>query len=361
MIARLELANREFIMTKHKKKSSYKEAGVDIEAAREAVDRFKARVARTFTPGVLSDVGSFGGMYSLAGLKIKEPVLVSSTDGVGTKLLVARMAGRHNTVGECLVNHCVNDIMVQGATPLFFMDYISVGKLAPAQIAEIMEGFITGCENNGIALLGGETAEMPDLYGEEDYDLAGFIVGIAERSELVTGEKVAAGHVLVGLPSTGLHTNGYSLARKIIFTDLGHSIDDPLPGGRDETFGEALLAVHKSYKKALEALFSRKLIHAAAHITGGGLTDNLPRVFPGNLDAEIERSSWPVPPIFKFLIQAGRIDNQEAYRVFNMGIGMVVIAAEDNLEDVAAVLGLQGEEAIIIGRIVPGSGKVIYR
>jgi len=241
------------------------------------------------------------------------------------------------------------------------MDYISTGKLVPARISEIMEGFVRGCENNQIALLGGETAEMPDLYGEEDYDLAGFIVGVADRNEIITGEKVAAGHRLVGLPSTGLHTNGYSLARKIIFSDLGHGISDPLPGGRGETFGEALLAVHKSYKKALEALFSRRLIDAAAHITGGGLTDNLPRVFPANLDAEIERSSWPVPPIFDFLLQAVRIDEEEAYRVFNMGIGMVVIAAEDNMEDVAAVLGFQGEEAFIIGRMVPGSGKVVYK
>ena len=361
MTAGPEPADRVFIMTRRKKKSSYKQAGVDIDAAREAKERFKAGVAGTFTPGVLSDVGSFGGMYSLAGRKMKEPVLVSSTDGVGTKLLVARLAGRHDTVGECLVNHCVNDIMVQGAAPLFFMDYISVGKLVPAQVSEIMKGFIRGCQDNQIALLGGETAEMPDLYGEEDYDLAGFIVGVAERSELVTGERVAAGHMLVGLPSTGLHTNGYSLARKIIFSDLGHSINDPLPGGSGETFGEALLAVHKSYKKALEALFSRRLIDAAAHITGGGLTDNLPRVFPGNLNAEIERSIWPVPPIFDFLVQAGQIDEQEAYRVFNMGIGMVVIAAEENLEDVAAVLGFQGEESIIIGRMVPGSGKVVYK
>jgi len=360
LIAKLKLANRKIIMNKPRKRSSYKQAGVDIDAARDAVERFKARIAKTFTPEVLSDVGHFGGMYSLAGRKMKEPVLVSSTDGVGTKLLVARMAGQHNTVGECLVNHCVNDIMVQGAAPLFFMDYISVGKLVPAHISEIMEGFIAGCKNNGIALLGGETAEMPDLYGKDDYDLAGFIIGIAERGELVTGEKVAAGHMLVGLPSTGLHTNGYSLARKIIFSDCGHSIDDPLPGGRGETFSEVLLAVHKSYKKALEALFSRRLIDAAAHITGGGLSENLPRVFPGNLDAEIETESWVVPKIFEFLIQAGRIEQEEAHRVFNMGIGMVVIAAQDKLEEVAAVLGFQGEEAIIIGQMVPGSGKVIY-
>jgi len=360
LIAGFKPADRVFIMAKQKKKNAYQQAGVDIDAARKAMDRIKAGVAGTYTPGVLSDIGSFGGMYSLGGRKIKEPVLVSSTDGVGTKLLVAKMAGRHNTVGECLVNHCVNDIMVQGASPLFFMDYISVGKLVPERICEIMEGFISGCGNNGIALLGGETAEMPDLYGEDDYDLAGFIVGVAERDALISGEKVAAGHLLVGLPSTGLHTNGYSLARKILFTDLGHGVNDPLPGGRGETLGEALLAVHKSYKKALEALFARGLVDAAAHITGGGLTDNLPRVFPGSLDAEIETSIWPVPPIFEFLVQAGRIDEQEAYRVFNMGIGMVVIVAENNVEEVAAALGFQGEESMIIGRMVPGSGKVIY-
>jgi len=343
-----------------KKGNSYKDAGVDIDAARKAVDRFKQRVAETFTSGVLSEIGSFGGMFSLKDSKLKEPVLVCSTDGVGTKLLVARMAGRHDTVGECLVNHCVNDIMVQGAMPLFFMDYISVGKLVPEHILQVMEGFIRGCKGNSIALLGGETAEMPDLYSEDDYDLAGFIVGLADREDLLTGERVKKGHILVGLQSTGLHTNGYSLARKIIFSKLGYSIDDPLPGGSGESFGEVLLAVHRSYKRPLQELFRRKLIDSAAHITGGGLTDNLPRIFPGSLDAEITLGSWPVPRVFEFLQEAGRIERKEMYRVFNMGVGMVVIAPEEKHEEVMSSLKALGEEAYLIGRMKAGSGRVTY-
>jgi len=345
---------------KKRKKDAYKEAGVDIDAARTAVDRFKAGVAGTYTAGVLSQTGNFGGMFTLAGEKLREPVLVSSTDGVGTKLIVARMAGRHDTVGRCLVNHCVNDIMVQGAKPLFFMDYISVGKLRPDHIGEVMKGFIAGCLENEIALLGGETAEMPDLYGESDYDLAGFIVGIVDRKKIITGDKVQTGNILVGFPSSGLHTNGYSLARKIVFDRLGLGVDDPLPGS-GETLGRALLAVHKSYRKVLEKLFERDLVLAAAHITGGGLTDNLPRVFPADLDAEIETGSWPVRPLFEFLIEKGDVDREEAYRVFNMGIGMVVIVEQRNLEEVAAVAGFQGEDAVIIGRMVPGLGKVQYK
>jgi len=333
---------------------------VDIEAAKDAVDSFKARVAETFDTDVLSEVGHFGGMYSLARAQAKDPVLVCSTDGVGTKLIVARMAGRHDTVGECLVNHCVNDIMVQGAKPLFFMDYISVGKLRPDHIAEVMTGFLRGCSNNGLALLGGETAEMPDLYGEEDYDLAGFIVGLAERERLVTGEKVAEGHVLLGLPSTGLHTNGYSLARKVIFAECGASVDDPLPGGRGETLGETLLRVHRSYKRPLEALFDAGLADAAAHITGGGLTDNLPRVFPHGLDAGIERGSWPVPRIFSYLAEAGGIDEEEMFRVFNMGVGLVLIVAREKLEETLKVLKSLNEEPFVIGRMVAGTHRVRY-
>lgn len=347
-------------MKKPEKKSSYKQAGVDFEAARKAKEAFKSKVAETFGGDVLSEVGHFGGMYSLARAGAKEPVLVSSTDGVGTKLIVARMAGRHDTVGECLVNHCVNDIMVQGAKPLFFMDYISVGRLRPEHIAQVMAGFIRGCQNNGMALLGGETAEMPDLYGPEDYDLAGFIVGLAERSRLVTGEKVAEGHLLVGLPSTGLHTNGYSLARKVIFSELGASINTPLPGGQGETIGEALLAVHRSYKRALEVVFSGNLADAAAHITGGGLTDNLPRVFPHGLDARIERGSWPVPRIFSFLQEAGNIEEEEMYQVFNMGVGLVLIVAREKREKALEVLKNLGEKPVLIGEMVRGSHRVRY-
>ncbi|MEA2063929.1 MAG: phosphoribosylformylglycinamidine cyclo-ligase [Gemmatimonadota bacterium] len=348
-------------MDEQKKKSTYSQAGVDIEAAKEAVEGFKARVAETFTGGVLSEIGHFGGMYSLAEARgLDEPVLISSSDGVGTKLMVAQMTGRHDTVGQCLVNHCVNDIMVQGAKPLFFMDYISVGCLRPEHISEVMTGFIRGCKENEIALLGGETAEMPGLYNEDDYDLAGFIVGLADRSRLVTGEKVQENHVLVGLPSTGLHTNGYSLARKIIFTDQRLSVSDSLPGGSGETIGEALLAVHRSYKRPLEALLAAGLLDAVAHITGGGLTDNLPRVFPKNLDARISLGTWPVPPIFDYLVKTGNVDEQERYQVFNMGLGMVLIVSRENLDETARILKGLGEEPRVIGSMAPGQGQVAF-
>ncbi len=347
-------------MSAEKKQDAYQRAGVDIDAAHAALNRFKDRVKDTFTAGVLSDIGNFGGMFSLAGLNMEEPVLVSSTDGVGTKLLVAVKAGKHDTVGRCLVNHCVDDIMVQGARPLFFMDYISTGKLDPAHVNEVMRGFIDGCKENGVALLGGETAEMPDLYAPGDYDLAGFIVGVAERKSLLTGERVRPGHILVGMPSSGLHTNGYSLARGIVFEQMGLDVDDPLPGGKGETVGEALLAVHKSYKKPLEVLLERKLIDAAAHITGGGLSDNLPRVHGKGMHAEIETASWDVPPLFRTLVREGGVDELEAYRVFNMGIGMVVLVAVENLDEVAGVIGMQGEEARIIGRVANGDAAVTY-
>jgi len=347
-------------MSEERKQSLYAAAGVDIDAASKAVGAFKSKVAETFTSGVLSQVGNFGGMFSLAGIDAAEPVLISSTDGVGTKLLVAQKARRHDTVGECLVNHCVNDIMVQGARPLFFMDYISVGKLRPEHIASVMDGFIRGCKNNGVALLGGETAEMPDLYGPEDYDLAGFIVGVADRAKLITGERVRTGHVLVGLPSNGLHTNGYSLARRIVFDQGGHAVSDPLPEGGGVNFGEALLAVHRSYKTPLETLYRHGLVDAAAHITGGGLTDNLPRVFPDSLDAEIKLGSWPVPRLFSYLQEAGRVELDEMLRVFNMGIGMVVLVAEANLDETLGLLKGLGEQAYVIGRMRPGSGAVRY-
>lgn len=347
-------------MVEDKKQSSYARAGVDIDAASRAVSAFKSKVAGTFTSGVLSEVGNFGGMFSLAGFDLEEPVLVCSTDGVGTKLLVAGQAGRHDTVGQCLVNHCVNDIMVQGAKPLFFMDYISVGRLREEHIAAVMDGFVTACGQNGIALLGGETAEMPDLYHGEDYDLAGFIVGVADRKKLITGERVAAGHALIGLPSTGLHTNGYSLARRIVFDRCGHTVADPLPGGEGDTFGEALLAVHRSYKRELETLFERGLADAAAHITGGGLTDNLPRVFPPNLDAVIQVGSWPVPRIFSYLQEAGGVDPEEMLRVFNMGVGMVVIVPERFRDEALDLLGGPGKNAFQIGRMETGSGQVRY-
>ena len=341
-----------------KGKLTYSDSGVNISAAHDALNRFKASVKETYNEGVLSETGNFGGMFSLSWLGMHDPVLVSSVDGVGTKLIVAKMADKHNTVGSCLVNHCVNDIMVQGARPLFFMDYISVGKLRPEHIASVMEGFTTGCKGNGIALLGGETAEMPDLYAENDYDLAGFIVGAVERSKVLSGENVTAGDIIIGLPSTGLHTNGYSLARKVIFEIERKTVSDPVPGGDGETIGETLLAVHRSYRRAMELLLDAGILKAAAHITGGGLIDNPPRVYPNTLNAVFEKNTWPVPRIFSYIGEAGNIEEKEMYHAFNMGIGMAMIVDKSNIERAIGLLKDSGEQYYLIGKMQQGSGTV---
>jgi phosphoribosylformylglycinamidine cyclo-ligase len=336
---------------------SYKDAGVNIENKYAAVERATAAIRASFTPGVVGDVGGFGGLFDLAKAGSGSGLLVASADGVGTKLAVAARAKIYDTVGRDLVQHCINDILVQGARPLFFMDYVGTGVLEQDVVAELIRGCAEGCRVNGLALLGGETAELPGLYRPGDFDLVGFIVGIVERDKLLDGSRVSPGQMLIGLPSAGLHTNGYSLARKIVFDVLALDLGDRPPelGGR--TVGEALLAEHRSYLQLLWPLLEARRISAMAHITGGGLVDNLPRVLNG-CDALIDRESWPTPGLFKLLCAGGNVDREESYQAFNMGIGMVLIVPEGDVAPVRAELAARGETSYVIGRTQPGSGLV---
>jgi phosphoribosylformylglycinamidine cyclo-ligase len=328
----------------------YKASGVDIDAGNETVRRIRTLARSTFTPGVLSDIGSFGGLFRLDASSFKDAVLVSSADGVGTKLKVAFMAGRHDTVGVDLVNHCVNDILVQGAEPLFFLDYLATGRLSPDVAESIIKGMATACRENSCALLGGETAEMPGFYADGEYDLAGFIVGAVERERLITGRTIRPGDRLVGVPSSGLHTNGYSLARRIAFDHLGLRAESIVPDlGR--SVADALLEPHRSYLAMIRPLLDR--IKGMAHITGGGITENLPRVLPHGTAAVVETSAWEVPPLFRWLQEAGRVPADEMRRTFNMGLGMILVVgperADAALEELAA---RGGREARMIGEIV---------
>jgi phosphoribosylformylglycinamidine cyclo-ligase len=338
--------------------TSYKAAGVDIDAGHETVRRIKSIARGTFTPGVLSEIGSFGGLFTL-GRGWTDPVLVSSADGVGTKLKVAFMAGVHDTVGRDLVNHCVNDILVQGATPLFFLDYLATGRLMPDVAEQIVTGLAAACRENGCALLGGETAEMPGFYADGEYDVAGFIVGAVERARLVDGRGLVPGDVLLGVPSVGLHTNGYSLARHIAFTTLGLAIDSHVPE-LGETVGAALLRPHRSYLRAMQPLLAAGLVKGMAHITGGGLTDNVPRILPDGTAAEVRLGSWPVLPLFEWLGRAGGVADDDRYRAFNMGIGLVVAVADADAARAVAVLEQAGEQVHHIGQVVAGTPGVIY-
>ncbi len=337
----------------------YRHAGVNIDAGTETVDRIKGLAKRTFTPGVLSAIGSFGGLFRL-GTGYRDPVLVSSADGVGTKLKVAFMTGRHGTVGQCLVNHCVNDILVQGAEPLFFLDYLATGALSPEVAAQVVEGVSTACLENGCALIGGETAEMPGFYAAGEYDIAGFIVGVVERDRLITGATLRPGDALLGLRSTGLHTNGYSLARAIVFGQLGLAVDAVV----DElgcTFGEELLRVHRSYLPVVRPLLEAGLVKGLAHITGGGITDNLPRILPPGTGARVDKSAWTPNAVFRFLQRAGSVPEDDMYRTFNMGIGMIVGCAPDDANRVTLMLQAAGETRVHrIGRIVEGEPSVVY-
>lgn len=342
------------------KQISYRDAGVDIDAANEAKQRIKRLARETFTPNVLTEIGSFGGMFRADFSGMKEPVLVSSADGVGTKLRVAFMTGIHNTVGYDLVCHCVNDILVQGARPLFFLDYIAAGKLVPDTIASVIEGLARGCKETGCVLIGGETAEMPGFYNEGEYDVAGFIVGVVDRAQVIDGSRIAAGDVLIGLPSVGLHTNGYSLARKLFFEAAGHKPDRYI----DElgcTVAQELLKPHRSYLGALEGLLESGLIKGLAHITGGGLIENIPRILPEGTAAEIRAGSWPVLPVFDLLAATGNVSEQEMYRTFNMGIGMVVVTGADDAGEVRAHFDRLGEASYDIGRVVEGSRSVTMK
>ena len=338
-----------------KKKSAYAEAGVDIDVMMNSLKRIGKKVKATNTAGVVSELGSFGGLFKSPG---KESLLVSSVDGVGTKLKVANMANKHNTVGQDLVNHCVNDILVQGAYPLFFLDYLGTAALAPEVFEAVVGGFCKACKENGAALLGGETAEMPGLYPQGEYDLVGTIVGTVERKKLITGKKIKKGDVLIGLPSTGLQTNGYSLARKVIFETAGKQLSDLVPGTKT-TFEKALLAIHKSYLHPVSAVMKKINIHGMAHITGGGLYDNVPRVLPENVDAVFDRSTWKTPAIFQFIEEAGEVDHEEMYRVFNMGIGYVLMVGKKDVEQTLKILKANKQRALIIGEVVAGSGKSV--
>ena len=338
----------------------YQSSGVSIDAGNEAVRRIKGLARTTFTPGVLSEIGAFGGLFDLSGIGLREPVLVASADGVGTKLKVAFLANRHDTVGADLVNHCVNDILVQGAAPLFFLDYLATGRLSPAVAEQVVSGMARACRENGCALLGGETAEMPGFYADGEYDLAGFIGGAVERSRVIDGRTLAAGDVLIGLPSTGLHTNGYSLARRIVFDALGLEIDSLLPG-LGVTVADALLATHRSYLPVLRPIIDRQLAKGLAHITGGGITENLPRILPPGLAAEIRRGAWDVPPLFTLLQEAGGVAEDEMFRAFNMGIGMIVSCAAQDTDAVLTLLPAAGEDrGAVIGTLTAGDGRVSY-
>jgi phosphoribosylformylglycinamidine cyclo-ligase len=337
----------------------YRDSGVDIDAGNETVRRIKSLARATFTPGVLSDIGSFGGLFRLDRNRYEDPVLVSSADGVGTKLRIAFLTGRHDTVGADLVNHCVNDILVQGANPLFFLDYLATGRLSPDVAEQVITGVARGCRENGCALVGGETAEMPGFYADGEYDIAGFIVGVVEKSLVIDGRRVAAGDVLIGLPSAGLHTNGYSLARRVFFDVAGYGVHSVVPE-IGTTVGEALLAPHRSYLTAMRPLVAENLVKGMAHITGGGITENLPRTLPEGCSARVDRAAWSVPPIFAFLQKRGGIGLDEMFRTFNMGVGLIVICAEGDADAVMARLERGGEHPVRLGQVVSGDRDVRY-
>jgi phosphoribosylformylglycinamidine cyclo-ligase len=329
--------------------TTYKDAGVDIAAGEATVSRIKGLVRETFTPNVLADIGAFGGFFALDKDAYESPVLVSSIDGVGTKLKVAVRVGRHDTVGQDLVNHCVNDIAVCGARPLFFLDYLGTGRLQPDVAEQIVRGFVTACKANGCALIGGETAEMPGLYSDDEYDLAGCIVGVVERDGVLDGSRVAEGDVLLGLPSTGLHTNGYSLARAVLFER--YEADDRPPALGGDTVGDTLLRVHRSYLDAIQALVAADLAHGFAHITGGGLEGNTERIVPDGLRLTVDWDAWRRPPVFELIQRLGDVPEDDMRSTFNLGIGLVAVVPEANLEAATSVWQAMGETPVAIGRV----------
>ncbi len=333
----------------------YREAGVDIDAADAAKRRIAALARGTFNPGVLTEIGSFGGMFRPDLGRFRDPVLVASADGVGTKLHVANLMGVHDTVGYDLVAHCVNDILVQGAVPLFFLDYIALGRMDAAKVEAIVAGLTRACREFGCPLLGGETAEMPGTYAPDDYDLAGFIVGVVDREQALTGARVRAGDLLLGLPSAGLHTNGYSLARRVLLEKMGLTVGSRVPE-LGATVGQALLWPHRGYLQALEPLLERGKVRALSHITGGGFPGNIPRVLPEGLAARVRRGSWELPPLFRLIQHGGQVPEEEMFRTFNMGVGMVVFVAPEDLHEVEHSLERRGEISFVIGSVVPGSG-----
>lgn len=338
----------------------YRQAGVDIDAGNETVERIKPHVARTLRPEVLTSLGGFGGGFLLDGTKYKEPLLVSGTDGVGTKLKIAFALDKHDTIGIDAVAMCVNDILVMGAEPLFFLDYLATGKLNPAVAEQIVKGVADGCEQAGCALIGGETAEMPGMYAPGEYDLAGFAVGVVERSRVIDGHGVRPGDLLIGLASSGLHSNGYSLVRKVLLADRGYALEQTLPS-LERPLGEELLTPTRIYVKSVRSLLAQYTIKAMAHITGGGFLENIPRVLPAGTGVDIFKDSWPVPPIFSLLQRDGDIAEEEMFRTFNMGIGLILIVPAEEAEAVAEAATALGEKAYLIGRVTEGKGRVMLR
>jgi len=337
-------------MVKKEKKSSYANAGVNIDAGNRFVELIKPVVNKTFSPGVITDIGGFAGLFSLQSLDTENPVLVASTDGVGTKLKIAFMMDKHDTVGIDLVAMCVNDIMVQGATPLFFLDYISMSKLDVEKAVDIVKGIAAGCKEARCSLIGGETAEMPGFYSENEYDLVGFVVGLADNQKLLDGSEIAVGHQLIGIGSTGLHSNGYSLVRKIFFEDLKMSVDDYV-GDFKRTLGEELLEPTRIYTRTISNLSRDFRLYGISHITGGGLTDNLPRILPRQCKVTINTSSWVPQPIFQYLQKAGKVPADEMMRTFNNGLGLVIVVSEEDCGEVLLRLKAMGENAYLIGSV----------
>ncbi|HEY6412355.1 MAG TPA: phosphoribosylformylglycinamidine cyclo-ligase [Edaphobacter sp.] len=338
---------------------TYSDAGVDITSAERSKQRIKMLARKTFNKNVLSEIGGFGGLFALDLEKYPNPVLVSSCDGVGTKLKVAFELNIHHTVGQDLVNHCVNDIAVQGASPLFFLDYLATGKLDSATIETVVQGLSEACRANGCALIGGETAQMPGFYADNEYDLAGTIIGAVSRDKIITGDTIQVGDVLIGLPSNGLHTNGYSLARKLLFEVARYGPEQYVNELKDKT-GAALMRTHRSYLSIVKKLTGAEVVNGMAHITGGGITENLPRIIPKGMGAVVDLASWTVPPLFEHLQQLGNVAQDEMLRTFNMGIGLIVVVPAEKVKKAKAVLNRANERHHIIGRIVRGERKVTY-
>ena len=341
------------------KSISYADAGVDITSAEKSKQRIKMMARKTFNKQVLSEIGGFGGLFALDLEKFPNPVLVSSADGVGTKLKVAFELGIHHTVGQDLVNHCVNDIAVQGATPLFFLDYLATGKLENEIVETVVQGLSEACRANGCALIGGETAQMPGFYSEGEYDLAGTIIGAVNRDKIVTGDNIQVGDVLVGLPSNGLHTNGYSLARKLLFEVAKYGPDQYVNELKDKT-GAALMRTHRSYLSVIKKLTQAEVVSGMAHITGGGITENLPRILPKGMGAVVDLASWTVPPLFEHLQHLGNVTQDEMLRTFNMGIGLIAVIPAEKIKKAKAILNRANERHCLIGRVVRGERKVSY-
>ncbi len=346
--------------TNVQERMTYASAGVDIDAATEAKKRIRSLARSTFNPAVLTDIGSFGSLFRFAGGELREPLLVASCDGVGTKLKLAFITGIHDTVGYDLVSHCVSDILVQGARPLFFLDYIACGKLQPEVVEQIVSGLARGCRETGCALVGGETAEMPDFYAPGEYDLAGFIVGVVDRPKLIDGSGIRPGDRLLGLPSAGLHTNGYSLARRLFFDRLKLCPDEIVPE-LGESVARLLLSPHKSYYRLVEPLLDAGVLKGMAHITGGGITDNLPRILPRGTGAAVSLGSWPILPIFNYIQTKGEITDGEMFRTFNMGIGMILVVAPEEAPRVNQRISLLHESCYDIGSVTEGNGVVQYK